>query len=321
MSHPSPCSAGHSADLIPVDHGDERSKELFIETRSHPLHAFHTCHLLPCRERSKVTAPSSCLCTATCVPAAPPVPHALCVCPKSGYGAQQNPSLLPPWHFFLLSLLISRESPITDLPEASPAFLHSFPGGNRGSIAFPHSNRNIPYGNRNSMREGRRECRVPEGPSSSEGRPPPRAAACARICFRWCLKTAVLSSSSSQPSTSAACVAHSKRMNCLRPTARGGTASNTQRQHVGWRWVVVPQQGFHPAHPGHPAQHHSPQHPLCSRSMESTAVLGVGVFSQCQQLSGAATPRALQASSHALLSHSFHCRGAQLYALLYRLLL
>lgn len=88
------------------------------------------------------------------------------------------------------------------------------------------------------MREGRRECRVPEGPSSSEGRPPPRAAACARICFRWCLKTAVLSSSSSQPSTSAACVAHSKRMNCLRPTARGGTASNTHKDSTwdggGW---------------------------------------------------------------------------------------
>ena len=36
---------------------------------------------------------------ATCVPTAPPVPHALCVCPKSGYGAQQKPSLsLPPTH-------------------------------------------------------------------------------------------------------------------------------------------------------------------------------------------------------------------------------
>lgn len=97
MSHPSPCSAGHSADLIPVDHGDERSKELFIETRSHPLHALHTCHLLPCRERSKVTAPSSCLRTATCVPAAPPVPHALCVCPKSGghMGHSRSPACCP----------------------------------------------------------------------------------------------------------------------------------------------------------------------------------------------------------------------------------
>lgn len=63
---------------------------------------------------------------------------------------------------------------------------------------------------------------VPELVSSSSG---PRrlgpAVTCSMICRRWCLKVAVFSSSYSQPRASAAWLAHSKRMNCFRPTAQG----------------------------------------------------------------------------------------------------
>lgn len=44
---------------------------------------------------------------------------------------------------------------------------------------------------------------------------------CSMICRKWCLKVAVFNSSYSQPRASAAWFAHSKRMNCFRPTARG----------------------------------------------------------------------------------------------------
>lgn len=43
---------------VPVDQRDDRSKELFIETRRHPLHALHACHLRPWhRQREEQAKP------------------------------------------------------------------------------------------------------------------------------------------------------------------------------------------------------------------------------------------------------------------------
>lgn len=61
---------------------------------------------------------------------------------------------------------------------------------------------------------------------------------CSMICRRWCLKVAVFRSSYSQPKASAAWLAHSKRMNCFRPTARGGRAEEGG-EVLGGRWVGV----------------------------------------------------------------------------------
>lgn len=63
---------------------------------------------------------------------------------------------------------------------------------------------------------------APELVSSPSGlRRPGPDVTCSMICRKWCLKVAVFSSSYSQPRASAAWFAHSNRMNCFRPTARG----------------------------------------------------------------------------------------------------
>lgn len=47
----------HPSSSIPVDQRDNSSKQLFIETCSHPLHALHACQLWPWHSREEQTEP------------------------------------------------------------------------------------------------------------------------------------------------------------------------------------------------------------------------------------------------------------------------
>lgn len=104
---------------------------------------------------------------------------------------------------------------------------------------------------------------APELVSSSSG---PRRlgpdVTCSMICRKWCLKVAVFSSSYSQPRASAAWFAHSNRMNCFRPTARG-TKQKYGGEVLGMEWVGPngPQGSHHFPPSGPPTLSREPQQP------------------------------------------------------------